>query len=91
MCYVLRYIRHRSGATECAELFYSDATEFLVAVTVWIFTLLGGFHMSRRIRMDSQGSFICQGTPTPKFYLHQRPHAMGWKQFINDFQQIPEN
>jgi hypothetical protein len=41
--------------------------------------------------MASQGSFRCQGTPTPKFYLHQRPHVVRWKQFINDFQQIPEN
>jgi len=49
------------------------------------------FEISRRIRMDSQGSVRCQGTPTPNFYLHQIPHAMRWKQFINDFQQIPEN
>jgi hypothetical protein len=47
--------------------------------------------MSRRIRMDSQASFICQGTPAPNIYLHKRPHEMRWKQFINDFQQIPEN
>jgi hypothetical protein len=73
------------------KLFYNGATKFPVAVTVWIFALLGGCHLSRRIRMDSQGSVRCQGTPAPKFYLHQRPHAVRWKQFINDFQQIPEN
>jgi hypothetical protein len=41
--------------------------------------------------MDSQGYVICQGTPTPNIYLQQRPHAMSWRHFINDFQQIPEN
>ena len=55
MCYVLRDIRHISGTTECAQLFYSDATEFPVAVKVLIFALLGGCHLSRSIQMDSQG------------------------------------
>ena len=41
--------------------------------------------------MDSKGLVRFQGTPTPIIYLHQRPHAMRWKQIINDFQQIPEN
>jgi hypothetical protein len=40
--------------------------------------------------MTSQGSVRCQGTPAPKIYLQQRPHAMRWRHFINDFQQIPE-
>jgi hypothetical protein len=41
--------------------------------------------------MVYQGSVRCQGTHAPNIYIHQRPHAMRWKQFINDFQQIPEN
>jgi hypothetical protein len=41
--------------------------------------------------MDSQGLVRFQGTPAPEFYLHQRLHAMRWKKFINDFQQILEN
>jgi hypothetical protein len=40
--------------------------------------------------MNSQGSIRCQGTPEPKIYLYKRPHAMRWRYFINDFQQIPE-
>jgi hypothetical protein len=47
--------------------------------------------MSRRVRMNYQGSVRHQGTPSPNIYLHQRPHVMRWKHFINDFQQIPEN
>ena len=42
---------------------------FSVAVTVFIFALLGGCHMSRRVRMTSQGSVRCQGTPAPNIYL----------------------
>jgi hypothetical protein len=42
--------------------------------------------------MTSQELFRCQGTPLPKIYLHQRPHEMRWRHFINDFQQkFPEN
>jgi hypothetical protein len=41
--------------------------------------------------MDSQGSVRCKGTPAPNIYLLKNPHAMRWRHFINDFQQIPEN
>jgi hypothetical protein len=43
------------------------ATNSLFCIVDWIFSLLGGFHLSRRVRMDSHGSVRCQGTPAPKF------------------------
>jgi hypothetical protein len=41
--------------------------------------------------MTSHGLVIFQGTLTPNIYLQQMTHAMRWRHFINDFQQIPEN
>jgi hypothetical protein len=43
------------------------ATNSLFCIVDWIFALLGGCHLSRRVRMTSHGSVRCQGTPPPKF------------------------
>jgi hypothetical protein len=49
---------------------YEMCCKLSVLHSCWILSLLGGCHLSRRVRMSSHGSVRCQGTPSPKFYLH---------------------
>jgi hypothetical protein len=46
---------------------YRMCCKFFVLHICWIFSLLGGCHLSRRVRMTSHGLFRCQGKLSPKF------------------------